>query len=60
VYGSGEERFTPLLLLRQALARSMEAQLGGKLYNVGAFFSKKLRELGFFDLAGFYAARKVA
>ncbi|HEU4743128.1 MAG TPA: hypothetical protein VFS50_16145 [Meiothermus sp.] len=49
-----------MLLLRQALARSMEAQLGGKLYNVGAFFSKKLRELGFFDLASFYAARKVA
>ena len=60
LYGGYEERYTPLLQLKRALHLSMEAHREGKLYNVGAFFSKKLRELGFFDLAYFYAQRKVA
>jgi hypothetical protein len=60
LYGGDDERYTPLLQLKRALHLSMEAHREGKLYNVGAFFSKKLRELGFFDLASFYAQRKVA
>jgi hypothetical protein len=60
VYGGEEDRYTPLLQLRRALGLSMAAQREGRLYNVGAFFSKRLREAGFFDLAGFYAERKVA
>lgn len=60
LYGGDDERYTPLHQLKRALHLSMEAHREGKLYNVGAFFSKKLRELGFFDLACFYAQRKVA
>jgi hypothetical protein len=60
VYGGEEDRYTPLLQLRRALSLSMAAQREGRLYNVGAFFSKRLREAGFFDLASFYAERKVA
>lgn len=60
VYGGDEDRHTPLILLRRALSAAMEAQREGRLRNVGAFFSRKLRELGFFDLAAFYAGRRVA
>jgi hypothetical protein len=60
LYGGGDDRYTPLHQLKRALHLSMEAHREGKLYNVGAFFSKKLQKLGFFDLAGFYAQRRVA
>jgi hypothetical protein len=43
VYGGEEDRYTPLLQLRRALDLSMAAQGEGRLYNVGAFFSKRLR-----------------
>jgi hypothetical protein len=56
----GEAATTPILMVKRALYTSMEAQGKYQLHNVGAFFSRCLRQEGFFDLALFYARKRVA
>lgn len=59
VYGNPDSATTPILMLKRALSSSMVAQAKFELYNPGGYFCKRLRNDGFFELAGFYGERRV-